>query len=64
MKFVDSKEKSLMELGKCQYSINELSEFIIKYFLSQEYGGGSRKFLLEKKWIKIKGDEHKRSWEF
>jgi hypothetical protein len=31
--------------------------------LSQEYGGGSKKFLLEKNWIKVEGTEHKRSWE-
>jgi hypothetical protein len=63
MKFIDSKNKSLLDFGKCSYSVNEFAEFIIKYFLSQEYGGGSKKFLIEKKWIKVEGTEHKRSWE-
>ena len=64
LKFVESKNKSLLDIGSCSYSTSELSEFIIKYLLSKEYGSGNRKFLLEKKWIKIEGNEHNRICNF
>lgn len=60
MKFLKIKEKNIFELGKTNYSINELSEFIIKYLVSQENGGGSKKILVEKKWIKSTGSENER----
>jgi hypothetical protein len=60
MKFLKIKDKTLVETGKSSYSISELSEFIIKYLASQEFGGGSKKILVEKKWIKSTGRESER----
>lgn len=53
MNFIEGKEKTLLDLGKCSYSFSEMSDYIIKYLVNQEYGGGSKKVLTEKQWIKI-----------
>lgn len=51
--FIDKKEKNLMELGTCRYNIHELTEHIITHIINQEFGGGSKKVIIEKKCIKI-----------
>lgn len=56
MRYSEMKNKSLLELGECTYSAHELSEFIIQYLVSQELGGGSKKILVEKKWIKVNNE--------
>jgi len=56
MRYSEMKNKSLLEFGECTYSAHELSEFIIQYLVSQELGGGSKKILVEKKWIKVNNE--------
>ena len=56
LRFAEQKNKSLLEIGQCNYSANELSEFIIRYLVSQELGGGSKKILVEKKWIQVNNE--------
>ena len=56
IRFSEMKKKSLLEFGECTYSAHELSEFIIQYLVSQELGGGSKKILVEKKWIKVNNE--------
>jgi hypothetical protein len=53
LRFLEQKEKSLMELGSCTYSVHELTEFIVSHIVNQEFGGGSKKVLVEKNYIKI-----------
>jgi len=64
LRFLEGKEKTLSEMGKSSYSISELTDFIVKYLVAQELGGGSKKVLIEKKWIKVEGDENKRNYNF
>lgn len=62
MRFVDKKNKSLLDLGECSYTINEFAEFIIKYVIASELKGGKRKVLIEKKWVNVdpKDDDYNR----
>jgi hypothetical protein len=62
IRFVDKKNKSLLDLGECSYTVNEFAEFIIKYVIASEMSGGQRKMLIEKKWVKIdpKDDDYNR----
>jgi len=62
MRFVDKKNKSLLDLGKCTYTVNEFAEFIIKYVIASEMSGGKRKMLIEKKWVNVdpKDDDYNR----
>ncbi len=62
MRFIDKKNKGLLELGECSYTINEFAEFIIKYVIASELSGGKRKMLIEKKWVNIdpKDDDYNR----
>lgn len=62
MRFVDKKNKSLLDLGRCSYNVNELAEFIIKYVIASEIKGGNKKMLIEKKWVNVdpKDDDYNR----
>jgi hypothetical protein len=62
MRFVDKKNKSLLDLGECSYTVNEFAEFIIKYVIASELKGEKRKVLIEKKWVNIdpKDDDYNR----
>lgn len=62
MRFVDIKNKSLLDLGECSYTVNEFAEFIIKYVIASELKGGKKKVLIEKKWVDIdpKHDDYNR----
>jgi hypothetical protein len=58
MRFVDKKNKSLLDLGQCSYTVNEFAEFIIKYVIASEIKGGNKKVLIEKKWVNVNpGDD-------
>jgi len=62
MRFIDNKNKSLLDMGKCSYTIQDFAEFIIKYVIASESEGMSKKVLIEKKWVSInpKDDEYNR----
>lgn len=53
MRFIDLKNKSLLDIGECSYTINEFAEFIIKFVIASEMKGGKKKVLIEKKWVEI-----------
>ena len=57
MRFIDKKNKSLIDFGECSYTINEFAEFIIKFVIASELNGKKRKVLIEKKWIEINPED-------